>query len=185
MQKEYSGEELRGKEIFRDTYLGESRFSEDEDVSYANIVPGKSYVARHLAGVWSSAPYLHNGSVLNIHELLLPSEKRLKKFIVGNLNYDHEKLGYVGNLESHPEFEQKTKWGKKICQDLNDFRCFDVDIIGNSNRGHEPSMYGGELKNRDKKALIEFLKVLVPEKEYSWTSTPIYKVDATGCSLRN
>lgn len=184
MQKEYAGELMRGKEIFRDTFLGENRFAENEDVAYANILPGKSFAARHLAGVWATAPYLHNGSVLNIHELLLPANKRSKKFIVGNLQYDHEKLGFVGNLESHPEYAQKAKWGKKICQDLNDFRCFDVKIIGNSNSGHEPSMYGGELKNTEKLALIEFLKVLVPEKEYSWTSTPLYKVETTGCQLR-
>lgn len=182
LQKEYTGEHLRGQEIFRDTFLGENRFSENEMMSYVNIKPGKSYVARHLSGVWATAPYLHNGSVPNVYELLLPSHQRSKKFIAGNFEYDHEKLGFISELTTHPH--KKNTDLKKICADINDPRCFDTELVGNSNEGHEPSMYGGELKNSKKRALIEFLKVLVPEKEYSWITEPIYKVTNNGCQLR-
>ncbi len=171
-QKLNAQEELRGKEIFRDTFLGESRFSAESELAYTNIKPGYAYVARHLAGIWSTAPYLHNGSVANISDLLLPESKRSKKLVVGYLNYDHNKLGF----ESHEDLHE--------CQDALDPYCLDTSIIGNSNRGHSPSMYGGELKNADKKALIEFLKVLTPELEYSWKTPSLYKIENNKCILR-
>ncbi len=171
-QREYANEDVRGKEIFRDTYLGENRFNKDSDSAYANIAPGAGYVARHLAGVWSSAPYLHNGSVMNLYELLLPENLRSKKFIVSRLDYDHSKLGFKGDLEADS------------CKELSDPRCLDTSLSGNSNTGHSPAMYGGELKDKDKLALLEFLKVLTPELETSWRSIPLYKIENDKCVLR-
>lgn len=163
-QADYAQEEVRGKEIFRDTFLGEKRFAEDSALAYANVKPGKAYVARHLAGVWSSAPYLHNGSVLNLYELLLPESLRSSKFIVGRLEYDHVHLGFDSRIKDAD------------CKSQDDPFCFDTSLVGNSNAGHSPAMYGGELKHQDKLALIEFLKVLTPELETSWTSVPVYKI---------
>lgn len=171
-QKRNAQEDLRGKEIFRDTYMGESRFESNSDLSYANIKPGHAYVARHLAGIWSTAPYLHNGSVPNLYELLLPANKRSKKIVVGYLDYDHKKLGFESQEVLHK------------CVDKMDPYCLDTSEIGNSNRGHSPAMYGGELKEQDKLALIEFLKVLTPELEYSWSTRSIYKIENNNCSLR-
>jgi len=171
-QKIYSGESMRGGDFFRDTFLGEDRFNENPSMKYGNSEKNAAFAARHLAGVWATAPYLHNGSVKNIYELLLPETKRAKKFIVGNLAYDHQNLGFISDESLHK------------CSDRDDPYCFDTSIVGNGNNGHNPSMYGGELKNVDKYALIEFLKVLTPEVEYSWKTTPIYKIENGKCELR-
>jgi hypothetical protein len=181
-QREYASEASRGKEIFRDTYLGENRFDQDPILSYTSIKKNKAYVARHLAGVWSTAPYLHNGSIPNLYELLLPDSKRTKQFIVGNLSYDHQLLGFVSEIEKHPR-NKRTDCLKK--EDYNDPHCFNTSLSGNGNFGHHPSMYGGELKNSEKFALIEFLKILAPELETSWKQPTLYKIENNKCSLRS
>src|SRR5262249_47813597 len=55
------------------------------------------YSARTTKGSWSTAPYLHNGSVPTLYELLQPVSKRREKFYVGSRQYDIEKLGYVSD----------------------------------------------------------------------------------------
>lgn len=93
------------------------------------------YKSRPLNGVWSTAPYLHNGSVRNMVELLTPPDRRQKTFHVGTTDYDAATLGFV---DSGPFL-------------------FDTNLPGNRNTGHE---YGTELPDKDKKALLEFLKTL-------------------------
>jgi hypothetical protein len=68
-----------------------------------------------LNGVWATPPYLHNGSVPTIEDLLGRPEDRPKKFYLGNREYDPVKLGYKSD---------------KIA---NGFE-FDTSIRGNSNR---------------------------------------------------
>ena len=185
----WANSDLRGTEIFRDTYLGDDRFKDDEVMSYTAIEPGKGYVAKSLAGIWATAPYLHNGSVANINQLLLPSNKRNKVFVVGGHVYDNENMGFTSNAEAHPDgkVKSRSRASKESLASLckNDStRCFNISLSGNSNAGHEPSMYGGELIDVEKKQLIEFLKVIRPESEYAWTSTPLYKIENEKCEIR-
>jgi hypothetical protein len=70
---------MRGGDFFRDTFLGEDRFNDNPSMKYGNSEKNAAFAARHLAGVWATAPYLHNGSVKNIYELLLPETKRRNK----------------------------------------------------------------------------------------------------------
>jgi len=103
-----------------------------------------AYKARPLNGVWSSAPYLHNGSVPNMYQLLLPASERLKTFNLSEWEYDPIKLGYV-NKPSENSF------------------LFDTSLIGNSNAGHEygTGYYGkAALTEPERWALIEYLKTL-------------------------
>ena len=108
-----------------------------------------SYKAKPLDGVWSSAPYLHNGSVPNMYQLLSPVGQRPKKFWVDmNQEYDPKQLGLK---------TMKTQNAK----------IFDTTITGNSNAGHEfsndrkkPGVVGRFLKHDERMALIEYLKVL-------------------------
>src|SRR6202023_2287344 len=44
---------------------------------------GPKYKARALNGIWATAPYLHNGSVPNLYELLLPAAESTKKIFLG------------------------------------------------------------------------------------------------------
>lgn len=94
------------------------------------------YKARPLNGVWATAPFLHNGSVPNLEQLLLPSDKRIKSFYVGSREFDPENVGY--------EFSQGP------------FK-FDTTIKGNSNAGHE---YGTKLNAEQRAQLIEYIKSL-------------------------
>lgn len=96
-----------------------------------------SYKARPLNGVWATSPYLHNGSVPTLHDLLLPAAQRPRRFSVGRWEYDPTRVGYVSDGEVP--------------------FVFDTDVKGNSNRGHE---YGVGLSDADRRALVEYLKTL-------------------------
>ena len=92
------------------------------------------YKAAPLAGVWASAPYLHNASVPTLYDLLLPADQRPKTFTLGNREYDASKVGY------------KTKGGGYT---------FDTSLKGFSNVGHN---YGTRITDEERWALVEYLK---------------------------
>lgn len=102
-----------------------------------------NYKARPLNGIWATAPYLHNGSVPNLWELLKAPETRVKQFCIGNGEYDPVHVGF------------QTYEGASPCPDRT-FR-FDTRFSGNSNGGHA---YGVDLTTAQKKQLIEYLKTL-------------------------
>jgi hypothetical protein len=98
-----------------------------------------SYKARPLNGIWATAPYLHNGSVPNLWQLLQSVTKRDKVFYVGSYEFDPKHIGFLSTSEA------------------NGFR-FDTQLLGNSNAGHE---YGvDEITDEQKWELIEYLKTL-------------------------
>jgi mono/diheme cytochrome c family protein len=99
------------------------------------------YNSLPLDGVWLRAPYLHNGSVSNMSELLLPPEKRSPVFLRGYDVYDQANMGFIA---TGAEAEAVG------------FR-YDTRVVGNSNQGHT---YGVDLTDGDKQALIEYLKTL-------------------------
>lgn len=106
----------------------------------------KAYAARPLAGVWANAPYLHNGSVPSLYQLLLPVAERDKVFFTGDVEFDPVNVGYVS---------KGLRGG---------FR-FDTSITGNSNAGHQ---FGTSLKHEERMDLIEYLKGLkFPDKDYA------------------
>ena len=51
------------------------------------------YKARPLHGIWATAPFLHNGSVMNLYELLLPAKDRRRVFYVGGREFDAVRIG--------------------------------------------------------------------------------------------
>ena len=81
------------------------------------------YKGRPLNGIWATAPYLHNGSIPNLYEILLPASERSKTFVLGSRQYDPVKVGY--------SMDQPT-----TATDYTPF-VFDTGIKGNWNRGHE------------------------------------------------
>lgn len=115
-----------------------------------------AYKSRPLAGIWATPPFLHNGSVPNLYQLLSPADERDTKFFVGRREFDPVSVGYV--LE---ELSDAGFW-------------FDTTIEGNLNTGHEfragyvqwqpgaPPQYGvigPELSPDERWALVEYLKV--------------------------
>jgi cytochrome c553 len=106
-----------------------------------NFQKKTGYVSVILDGVWLRAPYLHNGSVPTLADLLEPPASRPKLFWRGYDVYDQEKIGFI---TMGPEAE---RYGSK----------FDTAEAGNSNAGH---LWGTTLSADEKKALIEYLKML-------------------------
>jgi mono/diheme cytochrome c family protein len=99
------------------------------------------YVAKPLVGVWLLGPYLHNGSVPTLWDLLSPPPQRPAAFYSG---YDVVDLDHVGFISTG---DAASAYGYR----------FDTTIRGNSNGGH---VYGTNLDDADKRALMEFLKTL-------------------------
>jgi len=103
-----------------------------------------AYKARPLNGIWAGGPFLHNGSVPNLYQLLLPEEKRVKTFYIGSWKFDPVNVGYI-STETPGSF------------------LFDTRLRGNSNAGHE---YGtgtdglSVLTEDDMWALVEYMKTL-------------------------
>ena len=114
------------------------------------------YKPRPLAGIWAVGPFLHNGSVPTIYQLLRPADSRDKKFWVGTRDFDPVNLG----LSTLP----LSKGGFLL----------DTSTTGNSNIGHEfrrgyipwklgsPPQYGvigPEFTEAQRWQIIEYLKV--------------------------
>ena len=101
------------------------------------------YANQPLDGLWLRAPYLHNGSVPTLRDLLEPAGKRPTPFFRGYDVYDRGRVGFIWNVP-----EEK---GRKY------FR-FDTTLAGNGNFGHEGKDYGTELGPEEKDAIVEYLK---------------------------
>ncbi|MGH1588496.1 di-heme-cytochrome C peroxidase [Methylobacterium phyllosphaerae] len=98
------------------------------------------YKARPLDGIWATGPFLHNGSVPNLYEILLPADQRSEAFRVGSRILDEERIGFRA--------------------DLGPF-LFDTTLPGNSNRGHEGPAYGTDrLDGMQRRQLLEYLRML-------------------------
>ena len=100
------------------------------------------YESRVLYGIWAAAPYLHNGSVATLADLLKPADQRAASFLVGPY-YDSQAIGLAA--------AQPGLNGTRVttgCDQRNS---------GNSRCGHE---FGTALPEADKLALLEYMKTL-------------------------
>jgi hypothetical protein len=102
----------------------------------------RAYESRVLQGIWATAPYLHNGSVPTLADLLKPATERPAAFQVGPA-YDPVNVGLATD-QTLFNYTLKTT----DCSDRNS---------GNSRCGHE---FGTQLSPAEKRALLEYLKVL-------------------------
>ncbi len=101
------------------------------------------YANMPLDGIWLRGPFLHNGSVPTLRDLLEPAKKRPPVFYRGYDVYDPVKVGFVSNVSSEGD---------------KHYLKFDTQVDGNSNAGHEGPSFGTALGDPDKDALVEFLK---------------------------
>ena len=115
----------------------------------ASATPELGYVAPPLDGVWATAPYLHNGSVPTLAALL---DSRLRTpcwtWSYDSHDYDFEALGWRASpSQCHQEIEDEAEraW------------VYDTSNVGYGNGGHT---FGDELSDRDRDALLEYLKTL-------------------------
>jgi hypothetical protein len=114
---------------------------DDYDWHYSHFRKTSGYVAQALDGLWARAPYLHNGSVPTLADLLRDSDQRPREFWVGYDVYDKMQVGFLSN---GPEAQAAG-------------RLFDTKLPGNANTGH---IYGTSLPEASKRALLEYLKTL-------------------------
>ena len=103
-----------------------------------------------MNGIWATAPYLHNGSVPTLANLL--SKDRGRGFWISNSRYDHVKKEFYPASNTF----DPTNVGIAATQSESAF-WFDTTKEGNTNTGHP---FGTNLDDSQKKSLIEFLKTL-------------------------
>ena len=114
------------------------------------------YKARPLAGIWATPPFLHNGSVPTLYQMLVPAYRRDKTFYRKETLFDPRAVGLQTNSSQKGAF------------------LFDTSIQGNSNLGHEfragykpwhegdpptHGVIGPELTEYERWAIVEYLKV--------------------------
>ncbi|NBQ68770.1 MAG: ribonuclease E, partial [Nitrosomonadaceae bacterium] len=130
----------------------------DPDTTVNPLASLNAYKGRPLNGIWATAPYLHNGSVPSLYDLLLPKKRegdpedgeyRPDQFEVGSREFDPVKVGL------------KSSGYKSF--------TFDTSFPGNSNAGHEyasgkTAQPNGTtlrpLSKEEKLDLLEYLKTL-------------------------
>ena len=109
---------------------------------------GAFYESRVMAGIWAAAPYLHNGSVATLDDLLTPDSQRPVSFAVGP-NYDPERIGLAAVQPDNRYIRTTTDCTKGVKgQGINS---------GNSRCGHN---FGTNLSPEDKAALLAYLRML-------------------------
>jgi cytochrome c553 len=109
------------------------------------VIP--SYKPRPLAGMWATAPFLHNGSVPTVYDLLSPVAERPKTFRVGSREYDPVKLG--------------------LKQPDSGFWVYDTSLEGNHNTGHEFNVGYKEWKEGDPPAHGLIGPLLTPDERFA------------------
>jgi hypothetical protein len=112
--------------------------------------PVPHYKAAPRDGVWATPPFMHNGSVPNLYEMLVPAAQRTKKFYLGR-DFDPVKVGVdtSGNSGTY---------------------LIDTTLIGSSNQGHSfengplgNGVIGPLLTEEERWAIVEYLKS-IPEE---------------------
>nr|MDJ0872620.1 cytochrome c [Gammaproteobacteria bacterium] len=104
------------------------------------------YVANELTGLWLKGPYLHNGSVPTLRDLLRPPAERPKTFWRGYDLVDAENGGFVAADDpAKGIFVSRYSW------------LVDTSVPGNGNGGHA---WGTDLEDIKKEDLLSYLKTL-------------------------
>jgi hypothetical protein len=136
-------DKVKGYQYDRLGLTAEQRASWDGFGRPGEVEAFQGYKARPLIGIWASPPYLHNGSVPTLYDLLSPV--RPAKFAVGSREYDPVKVGFATRPVAH---------GGEL----------DTSVKGSSNLGHwfagddRPGRIGRALSEDERWALVEYLK---------------------------
>ena len=121
---------------------------------------GAGYKARPLNGIWATAPFLHNGSVPTLDDLLRPADQRPPFVRLGSWEFDPVKVGLAQPELSDDSYPAYTRDGYFI---------MDTSIVGNLNTGHafgatasgdRTGVIGPQFTDTQRAALIEYIKSL-------------------------
>jgi hypothetical protein len=111
------------------------------DYRFSHFRKTNGYANHPLDGIWLRGPYLHNGSVPTLRDLLDPPDQRPKAFYRGYDVFDQRGVGFVSDVQEA---------GGQI------FTRYDTLVAGNSNSGH---LYGTALSDDEKWAIVEYMKM--------------------------
>jgi hypothetical protein len=121
--------------------INQANLYPDSQYRFTHFSKTNGYANQPLDGIWARAPYLHNGSVPTLMDLLGDPPSRPKQFARGYDVYDQQKVGFVS--------------------DTSEARAagtpYDTTIPGNGNGGH---LWGTSLAADQKRDLVEFMKTL-------------------------
>lgn len=112
----------------------------DSPYRFSHFRKTNGYANQPLDGIWLRAPYLHNGSVPTVRDLLDAPDARPVRFYRGYDVYDQVKVGFVSDVPS---------------ANGQNFTLYDTALPGNSNSGH---VYGTALTPEEKQAVVEYMK---------------------------
>jgi mono/diheme cytochrome c family protein len=134
-------------------HYAESWFAQEVDPDGSSLVqfqPG--YQAPPLDGIWATAPYLHNGSVPSVYQLLNSKARPrifTRSYRTEKEDYDAIKLGWrITELDRPADEDSKPRERRAI---------YDTNQPGRGNGGHT---FGDHLDDEDRMAVIEYLKTL-------------------------
>jgi hypothetical protein len=176
--------------MVRDRYYRDHHFSPEAQACFAGFdtldlpqVKG-GYKPRPLKGVWATPPFLHNGSVQSLYDLLSPLSERqaARRINVGTRMFDPKHVGYVTARDAQDRPAEATRESGFV---------LDTQLPGNSNAGHRfeqgfiafpdslptdqrsnGGIIGPPLSPDDRYAIIEYLKVMPDVPDGPATRTP-------------
>lgn len=130
----------------------DSYTAEFQQYQVGELFGGTPYQFRHfrktdgyanlpLDGLWLRAPYLHNGAVPTLADLLRPPKERPAAFVRGLDLLDVARGGFIA-----PACDPAQLRTEGI--------CFDTRLPGNGNQGHD---YGTSLPDAEKADLLAYL----------------------------
>lgn len=115
-------------------------------------IPTEGYQAPPLDGIWATAPYLHNGSVPTVYQVLhSPSRPAIftRSYRTRAADFDAAKLGWkLQVLSRGPAADVPAIERRKV---------YDTTQAGRRNTGHT---FGDRLTHEERMAVIEYLKTL-------------------------
>jgi mono/diheme cytochrome c family protein len=148
-RKRYDGiEEAFGR------YYNQSWFAKEKPGWLADEMvelPSAGYQAPPLDGIWATAPYLHNGSVPTVYDLLKSGDRPARftrSYRTDAGEYDAKKLGWKVTPAAAPDPRLPVVERRKV---------YDTSQPGRGNRGHT---FGDDLTDAERWAVIEYLKTL-------------------------
>jgi hypothetical protein len=131
-------------------------FDQSPIAADGRLRPSDGYAATPLTGVWANFPYLHNGSVPTLYDLLGPSGGRPRIFDVrAARRFDRLRVGQ----QLHADPSDASQPLALLLQRFRDSRdWFVVERPGSGNQGHD--FWDRIRSDANRWALIEYLKTL-------------------------
>ncbi len=148
--KRHAGVAIDYGRAYSESWFGKEKNGWFLDGKPLRWTPG--YQAPPLDGIWATAPYLHNGSVPTLYDVLnSKSRPRLytRSFKTDEADYDKEKVGWKVTELTAPASDKPPP--------IEQRKIYDTTKPGRSNSGHT---YGDGLTEEERGEVIEYLKQL-------------------------